>query len=165
MTFAVRSRRKVAARTRGAARDADEARKNPPAVPSVIFRNFAPRLSRSGSNQVVRRGHCAPSHPGSHHPSARRLAVVRGNKPLRDRSMAAEFYALVDRRGVKQGKFKGETIREAHKEKITGLSCSHEITSSPDVATGRARCSRRQHGPVIITKEWGPATPRIFQAS
>jgi len=75
--------------------------------------------------------------------------------------MAYEFYVSVE--GTKQGKFKGESIREAHKEKLAGLSYSHEITSPRDVATGQAS-GKRQHGPVTITKEWGPATPQIFQA-
>jgi len=75
--------------------------------------------------------------------------------------MAYEFYVTIE--GMKQGKFKGESIREAHKDKITGLSYSHEISSPRDIATGRAS-GKRQHGPVTITKEWGASTPQIFQA-
>lgn len=75
--------------------------------------------------------------------------------------MAYEFYVTVE--GTKQGKFKGESIREAHKEKLTGLSYRHEIKSPRDVATGQAS-GKRQHGPISMTKEWGAATPQIFQA-
>lgn len=75
--------------------------------------------------------------------------------------MAYEFYVTIE--GKKQGKFKGESIREAHKDKIAGLSYSHEINSPRDVATGQAS-GKRQHGPVTITKEWGASTPQIFQA-
>lgn len=75
--------------------------------------------------------------------------------------MAYEFYVTIE--GTKQGKMKGESIRDAHKEKLSGLSYRHEIKSPRDVATGQAS-GKRQHGPVTITKEWGPATPQLFQA-
>lgn len=75
--------------------------------------------------------------------------------------MAYEFYVTIE--GTRQGAFKGESIREAHSEKIAGLSYNHEIASPRDVATGQAS-GKRQHGPVIITKEWGAASPQLFQA-
>jgi hypothetical protein len=34
--------------------------------------------------------------------------------------MAYEFYVSVE--GTKQGKFKGESVREQHKDKIAGIS-------------------------------------------
>lgn len=75
--------------------------------------------------------------------------------------MAYEFYVTIE--GTKQGKFKGESIREAHKEKIAGLSFSYEVSSPRDLATGQAS-GKRQHKPVVFTKEWGAATPQILQA-
>jgi type VI secretion system secreted protein Hcp len=75
--------------------------------------------------------------------------------------MAYEFYVTVE--GTKQGKFKGESIRDAHKEKIGGLSFEYEIVSPRDAATGQAS-GKRQHKPITITKEWGPSSPQIFQA-
>lgn len=75
--------------------------------------------------------------------------------------MAYEFYVTIE--GTKQGAFKGESVREAHNKKIAGLSYAHEITSPRDVATGQAS-GKRQHGPVVITKEWGASSPQIFQA-
>ncbi len=75
--------------------------------------------------------------------------------------MAYEFYVSIE--GTKQGKLKGESLRDAHKNKITGLSYSHEIQSPRDVATGLAS-GKRQHGPIAFTKEWGPASPQLFQA-
>jgi type VI secretion system secreted protein Hcp len=65
--------------------------------------------------------------------------------------------------GTKQGKFKGESIREAHKDKIAGLAFRYGVQSPRDVATGQAS-GKRQHQPVVFVKEWGPATPQIFQA-
>ena len=75
--------------------------------------------------------------------------------------MAYEFYVTIE--GKKQGAFKGESPREAHKAKIAGLSYRHQIQSPRDAATGQAS-GKRQHGPIAITKEWGPASPQIFQA-
>lgn len=75
--------------------------------------------------------------------------------------MAHEFYVTIT--GTKQGAFKGESIREKHAAKISGLSYAHSIQSPRDVATGQAS-GKRQHGPVTITKEWGASSPQIFQA-
>jgi len=75
--------------------------------------------------------------------------------------MAYEFYVTIE--GKKQGAFKGESPREVHKAKIAGLSYQHQIQSPRDAATGQAS-GKRQHGPISITKEWGPASPQIFQA-
>jgi type VI secretion system secreted protein Hcp len=75
--------------------------------------------------------------------------------------MAHEFYVSIQ--GTKQGKFKGESPREAHKEKLTGLSYSHEIQSPRDIATGQAS-GKRQHLPIVFSKEWGQASPQLFQA-
>jgi len=75
--------------------------------------------------------------------------------------MAYEFYVSIE--GTKQGKFKGESPREIWKDKIPGLSYSHQIQSPRDLATGQAS-GKRQHGPITITKEWGASTPQSFQA-
>ena len=75
--------------------------------------------------------------------------------------MAYEFYVSIE--GTKQGKFKGESTREAHRDKIPALAFSYEVTSPRDVATGQAS-GRRQHGPVTFVKAWGAASPQLFQA-
>jgi type VI secretion system secreted protein Hcp len=73
--------------------------------------------------------------------------------------MAYEFYVTIE--GTKQGMFKGESTRTAHKDKIEGLAFEYEVLSPRDVATGQAS-GKRQHKPVVITKEWGAASPQIF---
>jgi type VI secretion system secreted protein Hcp len=75
--------------------------------------------------------------------------------------MAYEFYVTIE--GTRQGAFKGESIREAHSNKIAGLAYHHAIKSPRDVATGLAS-GKRQHGPITITKEWGAASPQLLQA-
>lgn len=75
--------------------------------------------------------------------------------------MAYEFYVTIE--GKQQGAFKGESLRETGKDKLTGLSFNHTITAPRDQQTGRASGSR-QHGAITFSKEWGAATPQIFQA-
>ncbi len=76
--------------------------------------------------------------------------------------MAYTFRVKV--KGKKQGQFKGESARDKWKDQwMEGLSYNHEIKSPRDVTTGQA-AGKRQHGSTTFTKEWGPATPQIFQA-
>ena len=75
--------------------------------------------------------------------------------------MAYEFYVTIE--GTKQGRLAGETAREAHKGKLAGIGFSYEVTSSRGAASGRAS-RKREHGPVTFTKEWGRASPQLFQA-
>ncbi len=75
--------------------------------------------------------------------------------------MAYEFYVTIE--GTKQGKFKGESIRDKHKDKIEGLAFEWKVQSPRDIATGQAS-GKRQHMPIRITKEWGAASPQIVQA-
>jgi type VI secretion system secreted protein Hcp len=75
--------------------------------------------------------------------------------------MAYEFYVTIE--GTRTGRFHGESPREAHRDKITGLEFFYEVASPRDPATGQAT-GRRQHKPITITKEWGAASPQIFQA-
>jgi type VI secretion system secreted protein Hcp len=75
--------------------------------------------------------------------------------------MALDFYVTIE--GVKQGKFKGEGHTKGHEDKIVGLAFDYQLTSPRDPATGQAS-GKRQHSPVKFTKEWGAASPQIFQA-
>ncbi len=65
--------------------------------------------------------------------------------------------------GIKQGKFKGEMARAICGDRIPGVRFSYQVSSPHDMATGQAS-GKRQHNPVVVTVEWGPATPQIFQA-
>jgi type VI secretion system secreted protein Hcp len=75
--------------------------------------------------------------------------------------MAYEFYITIE--GTRQGKFKGESPRAAHKEKIPGLQFSYGVQAPRDVATGMAS-GKRQHAPVVAVKEVGASSPQLFQA-
>ena len=74
---------------------------------------------------------------------------------------AYEFYVTIE--GTKQGKFKGESTREGLQNKIPGVGFQYEVKSPRDVATGQAS-GKRQHGALVIIKEWGAASPQLFQA-
>lgn len=73
-----------------------------------------------------------------------------------------EIYVTIE--GAKQGKLRGESTREAHKDKLTALGFSYGVSSPRDVASGMAT-GKRQHMPVTFVKKWGAATPQLFQAA
>ncbi len=75
--------------------------------------------------------------------------------------MAHEFY--VKMKGKKQGDFKGESIRKEWDKWMTGLSFEYSVQAPRDIATGQAS-GKRQHSPVIFTKEWGASSPLLLQA-
>jgi type VI secretion system secreted protein Hcp len=75
--------------------------------------------------------------------------------------MAPEFYVTVE--GTKQGRFAGETAREAHQGKLAGIAFHYGVESPRDAASGMAS-GRRTHHPVVLTKEWGASTPQFFTA-
>lgn len=66
-------------------------------------------------------------------------------------------------RGMKQGPFKGEVLQKGFEGKMAGLKFHYEVVSPRDVATGMPS-GKRQHKPIVITKEWGAASPQLFQA-
>lgn len=75
----------------------------------------------------------------------------------------AAFDAYLTVEGTKQGKFKGDSPRDAHKDHTVVLGFDYEVKSPRDAATGQPS-GKRQHQPLTVIKEWGPATPQLFQA-
>ncbi len=75
--------------------------------------------------------------------------------------MAYEFYVSIE--GAKQGKFKGESPKKEQAQKIPGLGFQYEVISPRDPASGQ-HSGKRQHRPISFVKEWGAATPQLFQA-
>jgi type VI secretion system secreted protein Hcp len=78
--------------------------------------------------------------------------------------MAYEFYMTIE--GAKQGKFKGEAGRDASRVragKIAGIRFVTEVASPRDSAGGQAS-GKRAYKPILVTKEWGAASPQLFQA-
>ena len=77
--------------------------------------------------------------------------------------MAVKFYATVI--GARQGTFKSEgTQGGLGKGKIPGVDFAYGVAIPHDAATG-AVIGRRQHQPVVLTKEWGASSPQFYQAA
>jgi type VI secretion system secreted protein Hcp len=64
--------------------------------------------------------------------------------------------------GAQQGPFKGDAITKSCSG-TTAYTFEYAVSSPRDAATGMAT-GRRVHGPVKITKEWGPSSLALFQA-
>jgi type VI secretion system secreted protein Hcp len=65
--------------------------------------------------------------------------------------------------GVKQGKFKADGGPQFG-DRIPVLQLNFEVDSPRDLATGQP-AGKRQHKPLSITKDWGAASPQLFQAT
>jgi type VI secretion system secreted protein Hcp len=77
-----------------------------------------------------------------------------------------EFYISI--KGQKQGQFKGDSTEGKAKgakgvAKIRGVRFTTETVSPRDPASGLAT-GKRQHKPIMITKEWDATSPQIFNA-
>jgi type VI secretion system secreted protein Hcp len=72
-----------------------------------------------------------------------------------------EIYIAVE--GTKQGKFKGDSPVKAFKDQNRVLKFSYAVVSPRDVSTGQPR-GKRQHKPIVITREPGAASPQFFTA-
>ena len=70
---------------------------------------------------------------------------------------------FVAARGQRMGALKGESTGEKNKNQFAALSLEYELRSPRDAASGQPS-GKRQHSPVSIVKEWGAASPQIFQA-
>ncbi len=66
---------------------------------------------------------------------------------------AYEVYMTIN--GTKQGTFQGG--------RIPCLKFSYEPSASRDIATGQAS-GKPRHEEIVVTKEWGPASPALFRA-
>jgi type VI secretion system secreted protein Hcp len=76
--------------------------------------------------------------------------------------MAVQIYATVT--GAKQGAFKGETTQKGRENMIPVVGFSYGVIVPRDTATGQAS-GKRQHQPVVLTKEWGASSPQFYTAA
>jgi type VI secretion system secreted protein Hcp len=75
--------------------------------------------------------------------------------------MAHQGYLTVE--GTKQGKFKTQGTRAAHKDKVEITDFRYEVISPRDNATG-LQSGKRQHQPLTVIAEIGAASPQFFQS-
>lgn len=72
-----------------------------------------------------------------------------------------QFYVKI--KGKKQGRFAGESKREKRTDWCEGVALRYRTHVPADaqqgVATGHVR-----HEPLVVTKEWGEASPQILEA-
>jgi type VI secretion system secreted protein Hcp len=61
------------------------------------------------------------------------------------------------------GAIKSEGTGKTSKDQFAALSLDYELRTPRDASTGQAS-GKRQHSPVSIVKEWGAASPQLFQA-
>ncbi|MBY0311959.1 MAG: type VI secretion system tube protein Hcp [Phycisphaerales bacterium] len=82
-------------------------------------------------------------------------------KPTAIGLAAGEFTVLIE--GSKQGRFKSEGTTDTTRDRIVGFEYTHDLgqpTDKDGVPSGKSR-----HLPIMFTKEWGAASPQIFQAA
>jgi type VI secretion system secreted protein Hcp len=65
--------------------------------------------------------------------------------------------------GDRQGEIEGSVTQKGREGKILVIAFTHEVASPRDTGTGLAT-GRRQHGPLVITKEIDRATPPLHAA-
>ncbi len=75
--------------------------------------------------------------------------------------MALNAYLKIT--GSKQGLIKGSCIQKGKEGLIEVIAFEHEIISPRDVATGQAT-GKRQHQPLVVTKELDKSTTALIQA-
>ena len=83
------------------------------------------------------------------------------NTKLATPASAVQIFIAVE--GTKQGKFKGESTAKPFKDQSRVLKFSYGVVSPRDVSTGQPS-GKRQHKPVVITREPGAASPQFFRA-
>src|SRR6266850_353058 len=83
------------------------------------------------------------------------------NPRLTTPARSVEIFIAVE--GTKQGKFKGESPVMAFKDQSRVLKFNYGVVSPRDVSTGQAS-GKRQHKPIVITREPGAASPQFFTA-
>jgi type VI secretion system secreted protein Hcp len=64
--------------------------------------------------------------------------------------------------GEKTGAIKGSVVQKGREGKIMVIAVSHDVASPRDAASGQAT-GKRQHSPLVITKEVDRSTPLLHQ--
>jgi type VI secretion system secreted protein Hcp len=75
--------------------------------------------------------------------------------------MPTQFFVTVT--GAKQGAFKGESTQKGREGKIPGVAFSYGVLSPRDPTSGLPT-GKRQHQPVVFSKEWGISSPQFYEA-
>jgi len=71
--------------------------------------------------------------------------------------------AYLKLKGQKQGDIKGSVTQKGRQDKIMVIAVQHEVTSPRDAASGLPT-GKRQHHPLVITKEVDKSSPLLYNA-
>src|SRR5262245_39408907 len=71
--------------------------------------------------------------------------------------------AYLKLKGQKQGPINGSVTQAGRKDKIMVIAVSHEIVSPRDPASGLPT-GKRQHKPMVVTKELDKSSPLLYNA-
>src|SRR6202521_3097741 len=90
---------------------------------------------------------------------------LAGQRTINAAAAPAHVTLYVKVVGKKQGTFKGDGLTSrAHLDQMLASAFDYGLVSPRDLATGQAS-GKRQHKPVVITKEWGPSMPQFLEAA
>jgi type VI secretion system secreted protein Hcp len=92
------------------------------------------------------------------------IRMLGGGRTINAAAAPAHVTLYVKVVGKKQGTFKGDgLLTKGHTDQMLASAFDYGLVSPRDIATGQAS-GKRQHKPVVITKEWGPSMPQFLQA-
>lgn len=91
-----------------------------------------------------------------------RSVLLSSTLALAVASQAQESF-FIKAEATKQGSLKGEATTPKRVDWLAGIAFGYKLTSPTDLASGQPT-GRLQHGFVSFTKEWGAASPQLFQA-
>lgn len=93
------------------------------------------------------------------------IRFLTGQRTINAAAAPAHVTLYVKVVGKKQGTFKGDGLTSrAHLDQMLASAFDYGLISPRDLATGQAS-GKRQHKPVVITKEWGPSMPQFLAAA
>jgi len=93
------------------------------------------------------------------------IRILGGGRTINAAAAPPHVTLYVKVVGKKQGTFKGDSLTaRGHLDQMLATAFDYGLVSPRDLATGQAS-GKRQHKPVVITKEWGPSMPQFLTAA
>jgi type VI secretion system secreted protein Hcp len=93
------------------------------------------------------------------------IRMLTGGRTINAAAAPAHVTLYLKVVGKKQGTFKGDGLTsKAHLDQMLASAFEYGLVSPRDIATGQAS-GKRQHKPVVITKEWGASMPQFLAAA
>jgi type VI secretion system secreted protein Hcp len=119
---------------------------------------IAAALIASGTTEQAQPAPTPPPIPTT--PPTRPISTPRPHAPA---AGPGQFTVQIE--GAKQGRFKGEGPTDASKDRLIGLRFDYEVHLPRDEHGELQATGKRVHSPIVFAKEWGAASPQLFQAA